>query len=614
MDKPINLLRNGFIFCLLKYLTLFFCSISTGLTCIFYTNKYITKDGISPFSIQRPIFTLIFCIIATSSCYFLHRKTFPSFTVSLKIFGVALLLNLFFNLEYFDHLWILFPAITLTIALIYLSFSFCKILAVFLWVFIIFLMYVSTVIFIKMGFTLNFNTLTQIAAASSDEITSFLSLGNILFVIIGISLALIFSFIIYNTLKKTDKVTLLTQGSFYILISVTFLYFSSSNIYNWHAGAIWPLHELKRIVTESINANSANQNFIKFTLSLPPAATQRTSILPYTAKSGIVCILHIGESVRYDRLSLNGWKNDTTPNLVKLKENNRLINFSQCKSSNWLTLSATTNILTNSETFHYLELNKFSPVCGSVSSALAKNLFDCYYLIEESNIKEMKDDSIFTTMMFSFSRGHADLIRTKKPSENQIKHLKTIVDSSPQKNHFFILNNCGSHMPFFMYNHENPPFTPCDSYAFYRSPRTDKRDFELANNAYDNTIHYTDTYIQKAIDSLKGKPFIYIYISDHGEYIGHHGLWNRGSFSSVEDYHKTSGSHIPFFIIYSPEFESIHPHFANSIRELKNNANHSSSHGNIFHTLLGLFGIQSPYYERLKDLSNPHFQRININN
>lgn len=177
-----------------------------------------------------------------------------------------------------------------------------------------------------------------------------------------------------------------------------------------------------------------------------------------------------------------------------------------------------------------------------------------------------------------------------------------IVTSETNNNLFCFINNSGSHLPFFDYSQQHPPFSPASPQAYKDKPKDSPQAAEKVRNAYDNTIHHLDAYIAQLLRLLKGQPFLYVYISDHGEYIGEHQVWQRSG-----DHHLFFNSYacqVPFLIIASPEFEQQNPHFQEALKQLKNHRSMCIGHEHIFHTILGLFGIQTPYYEADLDLTS----------
>ena len=169
------------------------------------------------------------------------------------------------------------------------------------------------------------------------------------------------------------------------------------------------------------------------------------------------------------------------------------------------------------------------------------------------------------------------------------------------QNLVLFINNEGSHTPFGCYDLEHPPFTPTT--PNFQNPAAQA---EEVNNAYDNTVHYTDEFFRRVTALLKGRPFIYLYVSDHGEYLGHDGRWGRAFLGEYPYlYHTTEGCKVGMFALYSPEFAALHPHFAQAVNQLRANSRKTVAHEHIFHTLLGLFDFTTPYYDGSLDLTAP---------
>ena len=77
-----------------------------------------------------------------------------------------------------------------------------------------------------------------------------------------------------------------------------------------------------------------------------------------------------------------------------------------------------------------------------------------------------------------------------------------------------------------------------------------------------------DAYIQRIAEGLKGRPFVYIYVSDHGEFLGEDDKWGRtwifserDSVSGLQAYRRSAGSQVGMFILPSDEWLHLHPHF-----------------------------------------------------
>lgn len=342
---------------------------------------------------------------------------------------------------------------------------------------------------------------------------------------------------------------------------------------------------------------------LKKLAALPSPAAEKSSIHTLTGGEGCICILHIGESVRSDHLSINGYTKDTTP---WLRKQERIVNFKNCTSIAPLTTDAIPTIITNASGNISSKISmELEATTGSVMDLFSANNFDCFafYAGEAREDKNHPATGIFERMipMLTSTAKKKYSYRNDGPDLPK-QQIDQVVDALKESkgNCFLLINNSGSHFPFSAYDAHNPTYTPSDPDAYGSTNRDDPQIALKIINAYDNTIIYTDEYIRDLLSKFEGRPFLYMYISDHGEPLGDEGIWMR----QFKNYHKSEYCKVPFFILYSKEFETLHPHFAKAISQMRNNSQVPVAHENIFHTLLGIFDIRTPYYDPRYDASS----------
>jgi lipid A ethanolaminephosphotransferase len=121
-------------------------------------------------------------------------------------------------------------------------------------------------------------------------------------------------------------------------------------------------------------------------------------------------------------------------------------------------------------------------------------------------------------------------------------------------------------------------------------------------NAYDNAISYTDHVLAQTIAYLKTQESHYdvalIYVSDHGESLGEHGLYLHGVPYSIAPSEQT---HVPM-VWWMPQQSARNLNV--DLACLRKNATSPASHDNLFPSILGLLHIQTQRYEASKDLFN----------
>lgn len=160
-----------------------------------------------------------------------------------------------------------------------------------------------------------------------------------------------------------------------------------------------------------------------------------------------------------------------------------------------------------------------------------------------------------------------------------------------------VLHQEGSHGPAYYrrYPDSFKRFTPtCDSNALQSCTQ------QQVVNTYDNTIVYTDHILGRIIDTLKDQNDRYqtamVYISDHGESTGEHGLYLHGAPYMFAPSQQT---HVAMMAWLSPAFQKNGPS-ASCINE---QAQMPQSHATAFHSFLGLLHVKTTVYNAALDWS-----------
>ena len=183
--------------------------------------------------------------------------------------------------------------------------------------------------------------------------------------------------------------------------------------------------------------------------------------------------------------------------------------------------------------------------------------------------------------------------------EVMLKKAQTFINQDEQ-NKVLVLHTIGSHGPtyFQRYPTAHAPFQP----ACNRSDIENCSDQEI-KNVYDNTLVYTDYVLSQVITELKGLSERYnvvmTYISDHGESLGENGLYLHGTPYSIAPKEQT---HVPW-LLWMPKQYAEQKHL--NIQCLQQVAQKDSlSHDNLFHTLLGLYGISTTVDNEQLDITH----------
>lgn len=167
-------------------------------------------------------------------------------------------------------------------------------------------------------------------------------------------------------------------------------------------------------------------------------------------------------------------------------------------------------------------------------------------------------------------------------------------------NQVVVLHQNGSHGP--AYDQRYPEsmrfYTPiCTTNQLQQCTR------EEVVNAYDNTIRYTDYFLNQVIEWLIAQQETHnvamIYVSDHGESLGENRIYLHGMPYAIAPEFQTR---VPFIFWASPGFYQDRGLTKDCLSDFRNSA---FSHDNLFHSLLGLVDIQTEYYQPKLDIFAP---------
>ena len=523
------------------------------------------------------------------------RRGLPCLPSSGVLWGITALATAYVfccNIGAFVYLGQMHVSVLLTIGCMFVLWGLLRYGALLLWLPFLLLQFVQFAAYEQYSTRLNSLVIAEALEASEDEVAAYMSADNVLLlVLVLLGIALMLGLQIWLMRKAKGLLRYLFTGALFLFLS--FVCASVVPEEKLDEDALWPAHQAY-VVEEAVReALYHNQKTVHIVESLSSPAEQPSSIATLQGKEGAVLVLHIGESVRADHMSLNGYERDTTPWLRSQPE---LINFTDCISAACDTCQAQIAILTNARRNIYDTTPNMQATTGSVLDLFHANGFQVYAFFGRRVGQQLKYDRVVRLL----TRCAQQRFNAPKSPWTAIPQIQEVLAATPrEQNLVLFINNEGSHTPFYHFDEETAPFTP-----FVREFENPSAQATEVKNAYDNTIHYTDEYIRRVVELLQGRPFLYVYISDHGEYLGHDGIWGRGALGDAKmNYHHTQGCRVGMFVLASPEFRALHSHFEQSLQCLQQNASLRVGHEHVFHTLLGTFGISSPHYNPALDLS-----------
>ena len=448
------------------------------------------------------------------------------------------------------------------------------------------------------GSRINSLVLAETFEASSDEALAYLGSCNMLYFIGSMLGGAVLCGLMWLVLRRCRPLPLVNLSM--LCGAVACLYGASLPAASeWrYRDAYWPVGEGKALVLAWAEALFHNHATIRRVEGLPSPTQQASSLGTLRGGEGAVLVLHIGESVRADRMSVNGYERDTTPWLRRCP---RLINFPNCISAACDTCQAHIAILTDARRDIDEKDPTLTPHIGSVLDLFVAHGFKMYTFFGRRGAAHLKYDRVARLLT---SKAEERFFAPGSPWTSVPQMAELLRHTDEKQNLIIFINNEGSHTPFEHYDREHPPFLPVGS--GFESPAAHAAE---VNNAYDATVHYTDEYVRRVVQLLQGRPWVYLYISDHGEYLGHDGMWGRAGLGEHDSiYHSTTGCRVGMFLLSSPEFEQLHPHFAAALGALARHRELCVGQEHIFHTLLGLFDLRTPWHNPALDLTSPLVQ------
>ena len=295
-------------------------------------------------------------------------------------------------------------------------------------------------------------------------------------------------------------------------------------------------------------------------------------------------IMIVGEAVRSNRMSLNGYEKETNP-LLKGEDIISFTNLYSCGTSTAHSVPCM---------FSVYDRDKYSYKKG-ISTENALDILAKTGKIDVS-WRDNNSDSKGVALRIDYE----DFKRKKCDGEcRDISMLDTLqkrIDKNKSQDMFIVLHQMGNHGPayFKRYPKEFEKFTPvCETNQLENCTQ------EEISNAYDNAVLYTDYFLTKTIDLLKKNQDEFetamVYMSDHGESLGEGGVYLHGMpYFIAPDVQK----HIASFIWFGEgemrkrvDFEGL---------RAKKDASYSQD--NLFHSILGLMEVQTKVYDSKKDI------------
>ncbi len=500
------------------------------------------------------------------------------------------------NLFAYDVPWQLHISVLMTMAFTLLLWAVLRAGAIGFWVLFLVLEIMQICGYLQYGSRINSLVVAETIEASWEEALAYMTPINLGMLALSVVLSILFCWGLRRALRKQQSLALFNAACF--TGGVALLFGLSVPPNKQKQDFYWPLPEMPLLYSAASEALTINEATINQVESLSSPAESPSRLHSLKGGEGVVLVVHVGESIRADRMSLNGYERDTTP---WLRSQKNLINFPTCISAACDTCQAEIAILTDARRDIMEKRPEMLPRTGSVLELFTANGFDMYSFFGRRCAQKLKYDRV----VLMLTRRSKQKFNAPGSPWSSVPQMQEVLQSVPvEQNLLFFVNNEGSHTPFEHYDRQNTPFTPAASH--FQNPAAQAVE---VNNAYDSSIHYTDEYFRRVAELLGDRPFVYLYVSDHGEYLGHDGMWGRAALGEKHiQYHATGGCKVGMFVLYNEAFEKLNPDFAARLQQMRENAQLTVAHEHIFHTLLGLFRLETQYYNPALDLTSREVQ------
>lgn len=301
-------------------------------------------------------------------------------------------------------------------------------------------------------------------------------------------------------------------------------------------------------------------------------------------------VLVVGETARAENFSLGGYARDTNPELKK----QQVIYYPNAISCGTETAISVPCMFSNMPRMHY-------------DANLAHHQEGVLDILAHAGVSVLWRENDGGCKGACDRVPHTDMTQWKLPQychdgfcqDDVLLHrLDNYVDSL-HNDGIIVLHQMGSHGPAYYqrYPAKFRRFMPtCDS------KQIQDCDHQALVNTYDNSLLYTDDMLSRTIDKLRGLSDRFnvalVYLSDHGESLGERGMYLHGAPYMFAPSQQT---HIPLLMWMSPGYAA-----ANHINEAclrQQAADGKVSQDNLFHTLLGMFNIQTQQYQPQLDMN-----------
>lgn len=353
----------------------------------------------------------------------------------------------------------------------------------------------------------------------------------------------------------------------------------------FHVNPIYWIYSVGNYINKSLNSGPIVLKEIGTDAKVIPEKT-----IEEEEKKELI-IMVVGEAARADKFSLNGYEKDTNP-LLKQEE---IINFPNMYSCGTATAQSVPCMFSIFDKADY-DYKKGISTQNVLDVLKHTNNIDILWRDNNSDSKGVALRVDFEDYRTSQTNTKCDDVECR--DEGMLLGLDEYIKNHKDKDILIVLHQMGNHGPAYYkrYPKEFEKFTPV-----CKTNQLEECTQEEVSNAYDNAILYTDYFLSKVINFLKPYSNTHetamFYMSDHGESLGENGFYLHGMpymIAPNEQKHIAS-------LLWLGDGEMKEDY---NIEKLNTYKNKEFSQDNLFHTLLGLFEVETDVYKKDMDILN----------
>jgi lipid A ethanolaminephosphotransferase len=428
---------------------------------------------------------------------------------------------------------------------------------------------------------------TMIQNIMNTDINESIDLFSLNLVIYIVFLGILPSLIIYsiNIEYKSFFVELFSRVKiiFVSLFLIGIMIYSLSDFYS----SFFREHKILRLYTNPVFYLYSSSKYLNSILNSGNIKVKEIGIDAKIEKNSgkkRVVVMVVGEAVRADRFSLNGYKRETNK-LISREDIINLSDVSSCGTSTAVSVPCMFSVY-NRDNYSYENHVSTQNVIDVLDHAGVNVL----WRDNNSNSEDIARKATYQN--FKSEKNNKDCVGECRDM-GMIDGLQDYIDNT-DGDIFIVLHQMGNHGPSYYkrYPKSFEKYTPvCETNQFEQCTP------ESIGNAYDNTLLYSDYFLSNVIGLLKSNQDVdaaMIYMSDHGESLGENGVYLHGLPYFIAPEEQT---HVASFLWFSQNFQK-----NINISRIIDSSNDQYSQDNLFHTILGIMGIKTKEYDKDMDI------------